>query len=53
MYEGGDSCLFLAGFDCSVSDDDGLDNVEEFDDFDVFVSFRDEAGGFPILLEGL
>lgn len=53
MYEGGDSCLFLAGFDCSVSDDDGFDIFEEVDDCDVLVSFRDDAGGFPILLEGL
>lgn len=49
-YDGGDSCLFLAGFVCSESDDEGF---EVLDDVDVCVSFRDEAGGFPILLDSL
>jgi hypothetical protein len=53
MYDGGDSCLFLAGFVCSVSDDDGFEVFDEAVDCDVFVSFRDDAGGFPILLDGL
>jgi len=53
MYEGGDSCLFLAGFDCSVSEEDVFEAFDEVDNCDAFVSFRDEAGGFPILLDGL
>ena len=45
--EGGDSCLFLAGrglLCCSVSDAEELD---------VFESFREDAGGLPILRDGL
>jgi len=47
MKVGGESCLFLVGrglFCCSVSDEEGLD---------VFVSFREDAGGLPILRDGL
>ena len=52
MNEGGDSCLFLAGRGllCSDSDEEGFDAL---DVFEVVVSFRADAGGFPISREGL
>ncbi len=51
MKDGGESCLFFAGCDC-ISDSDE-DAVADEEAVDVLMSFRDDAGGLPILREGL